>query len=43
VVKMPGEYTYVSAQIEPSGLYYSYQVRLEGRVRFVPFREIRFR
>jgi hypothetical protein len=33
----------VQAQIEPSGLFYSYQVRREGRVRFVPFGEIRFR
>lgn len=33
----------VLAQIEPSGLFYSYQVRREGRVRFVPFGEIRFR
>jgi hypothetical protein len=34
---------YPLAQIEPSGLFYSYQVRREGRVRFVPFNEIRFR
>jgi len=33
----------VLAQIEHSGLFYAYQVRREGRVRFVPFREIRFR
>jgi hypothetical protein len=33
----------VHAQIEPSGLFYSYQVRREGRVRFVPLGEIRFR
>jgi hypothetical protein len=31
----------VVAQIEPSGLY-AYQVRESGRVRFVPFAEIRF-
>ena len=35
--------TSVFAQIEPSGLFYSYQVKREGRVRFVPFGEIRFR
>lgn len=36
-------YTFpVEAQIEPSGLFFSYQVRDEGRVRFVPFNEIRF-
>ncbi len=34
---------YPRAQIEPSGLFYSYQVKREGRVRFVPFGEIRFR
>jgi hypothetical protein len=34
---------YVLAQIEPSGLFYSYQVRSEGRVRFLPFSRIRFR
>ena len=34
---------YVLAQIEPSGLFYSYQVGSEGRVRFVPFSRIRFR
>lgn len=33
----------VQAQIEPSGLFYSYQARRGGRVRFVPFDEIRFR
>jgi hypothetical protein len=33
----------VQAQIERSGLFYSYQVRREGRVRFVPLGEIRFR
>jgi hypothetical protein len=33
----------VQAQLEPSGLFYSYQARREGRVRFVPFNEIRFR
>lgn len=33
----------VHAQIEPSGLFYSYPVRRRGRVRFVPFGEIRFR
>jgi hypothetical protein len=31
------------AQLEPSGLFYSYQVRGEGRVRFIPFNQIRFR
>ena len=34
---------YPLAQIEPSGLFYSYLVRHEGRVRFVPFNEIHFR
>jgi hypothetical protein len=34
---------YVLAQIERPGLFYSYQVGSEGRVRFVPFDEIRFR
>jgi hypothetical protein len=29
-------------EIEPSGLFYSYSVRTEGRVRFVPFDQIRF-
>ena len=35
----------VLAQLEPSGLFYAYQVRgrHKGRVRFVPFDEIRFR
>jgi hypothetical protein len=32
----------VLAQIEPSGIFYSYSVRREGRVRFVPFNEIGF-
>jgi hypothetical protein len=30
----------VEAQLEPSGLFYSYRLRNEGRVRFVPFDEI---
>jgi hypothetical protein len=30
----------VQAQLEQSGLFYSYQVRDEGRVRFVPSRQI---
>jgi hypothetical protein len=34
-----GSYPY--AQIEPSGLFYSYSVGREGRVRFVPFHQIR--
>jgi hypothetical protein len=34
---------YPLAQIESPGLFYSYQVGREGRVRFVPFHEIRFR
>jgi hypothetical protein len=33
----------VLAQIEPSGVFYSYSVRGQGRVRFVPVNEIRFR
>jgi hypothetical protein len=28
--------------LEPSGLFYSYGVRNEGRVRFVPFDQIGF-
>jgi hypothetical protein len=32
----------VQAQLEPSGLFYSYRLRNEGRVRFVPFGQIRF-
>jgi hypothetical protein len=38
-------YPTVRAKLEPSGLFYAYQVRgrLKGRVRFVPFDEIRFR
>jgi hypothetical protein len=53
-VKIRYEHQYVLAQIEPSGLFYSYSVRdsvlsgyerrrTEGRVRFVPFDQIRFR
>ena len=42
VVRMPYPAP-VQAQLEPSGLFYSYDVRREGRVRFVPFGEIRFR
>jgi hypothetical protein len=34
---------YPLAEIEAPGLFYSYQVRHEGRVRFVPLKEIRFR
>lgn len=34
--------SHVLAQIEPAGLFYSYSVRGKGRVRFVPFNEIRF-
>lgn len=34
------EHQYVLAQLEPSGLFYSYSVKREGRVRFVPFNEI---
>jgi hypothetical protein len=30
----------VQAQIEPSGLFYAYPMRNEGRVRFVPFHQI---
>ena len=33
----------VLTQIEPVGLFYSYSVGGKGRVRFVPFNEIRFR
>jgi hypothetical protein len=45
VVKERGDFypQPVHAQIEPSGLFYSYPVKREGRVRFVPFGEIRFR
>jgi hypothetical protein len=41
--KTPAGTEYPLAQIEPSGLIFSYQVRREGRVRFIPFGEIRFR
>jgi hypothetical protein len=34
---------YPLAEIEPSGLFYSYQAGREGRVRFLPFDRIRFR
>ena len=30
----------VQAQLEPSGLFYAYPMRYEGRVRFVPFDQI---
>jgi hypothetical protein len=36
----PGSYPV--AQIEQPGLFYAYAVRREGRVRFVPFNQIRF-
>lgn len=39
----PAGTSQVLAQIEPAGLFYSYSVRGQGRVRFVPFNEIRFR
>jgi hypothetical protein len=35
--------SYPIAQIEPSGLFYSYSLGREGRVRFVPLGQIRFR
>jgi hypothetical protein len=35
--------SYPEAQIEPSGLFYSYSLGREGRVRFVPLSQIRFR
>jgi hypothetical protein len=35
--------SYPIVQIEPSGLFYSYSAGREGRVRFVPFSQIRFR
>jgi hypothetical protein len=44
VVRSPDGRPYtvpVQAQIEPSGLFFSYQVKREGRVRFVPFNELR--
>jgi hypothetical protein len=34
---------YPLAAIEASGLFYSYEIRHEGRTRFLPFDEIRFR
>ena len=34
--------SYPSAQIEPAGLFYSFQVHDRGRVRFVPLGQIRF-
>jgi hypothetical protein len=39
----PAGTSHVLAQIEPAGLFYSYSVGRQGRVRFVPFNEIRFR
>jgi hypothetical protein len=39
----PAGTSQVLAQIEPAGLFYSYSVGRQGRVRFVPFNEIRFR
>jgi hypothetical protein len=41
--RAPAGTAQVLAQIEPAGLFYSYSVRGKGRVRFVPFNEIRFR
>jgi hypothetical protein len=41
--RAPAGTSQVLAQIEPAGLFYSYSVRGKGRVRFVPFNEIRFR
>jgi hypothetical protein len=35
--------SYPLAQIEPSGLFYSYAIGREGRVRFVPLKQIHFR
>jgi len=42
-VPRPDYPLFVQAALEPSGLFYSYPVRSEGRVRFVPFNQIRFR
>jgi hypothetical protein len=40
-VKSPDGYSMpVRAELEPAGLFFSYQVRTQGRVRFVPFDEI---
>jgi hypothetical protein len=41
--RAPAGTFHTHAQIEPAGLFYSYSVRGQGRVRFVPFNEIRFR
>jgi hypothetical protein len=41
--RAPTETFRVHAQIESAGLFYSYSVRGQGRVRFVPINEIRFR
>jgi hypothetical protein len=41
--RAPAGTSQVLAQIEPAGLFYSYSVRGKGRVRFVPFNELRFR
>jgi hypothetical protein len=43
VVGADGYPGYAIVQIEPPGLFYSYSVRTEGRVRFVPSDQIRFR
>jgi hypothetical protein len=39
--RAPAGTSKVLAQIEPAGLFYSYSVRGKGRVRFVPFNQIR--
>jgi hypothetical protein len=41
--RAPAGTSQVLAQIEPAGLFYSYSVGRQGRVRFIPFNEIRFR
>jgi hypothetical protein len=42
VVGVDGYPGYAIVQIEPPGLFYSYSVRTEGRVRFIPSDQIRF-
>jgi hypothetical protein len=41
--RAPAGTSQVLAQIEPAGLFYSYAVGRQGRVRFLPLKEIRFR
>jgi hypothetical protein len=42
VLPYPHDLPRVQAALEPSGLFYSYRARHGGRVRFVPFKQLRF-